>query len=67
MTLLSNRGPFTIYAGGWAGKNKGRGSRQFQDSRRGGHEEIGVQEGGGCLILQFCFILKKRVYCCRQY
>ena len=32
----------------------------------GGHEENGVQEGG-CLVLQFCFISKKCVHCCRQY
>ena len=46
----------------------GGGSRQFQGSPRGVHEEIGVQEGGeGCLILQFCFMSKKCVHCCPQY
>ena len=31
-----NRGPFIIYAGGWADKSKGgKGSRQFQDSPGG--------------------------------
>ena len=63
-----NKGPFIIYAGGWADKNKGggRGHANFRIVQ-GGHEEIGVQEGGSCLILQFCFISKKCVHRCRQY
>ena len=43
---LDNKGPFIIFPGGGLTRIRGEGSRQFQDSPRGGHEEIGVQEGG---------------------
>ena len=54
-----------------AGKNKGEGVTPILGQSQvggggGGHEEIDIQEGG-CLILQFCFILKKCVHCCQQY
>ena len=62
--MTTSKGPFIIYAGGWAGKNKrGRGvggSRQFHDSPRGGgREEIGVQEGGGLSDFTILFYLKE--------
>ena len=63
------KGPFIIYAWGWDGKNKegGGGVTPISGQSKGGHEEIGLQEGCGCLILPFCFISKKCVHCCRQY
>ena len=41
-----NKGPFIIYAGGWAGKNRGEGVTPISGQSEGGHDEIGVQEGG---------------------
>ena len=46
----------------------GGGFTPISGQSEGDHEEIGVQGGGGgFLILQFCFISKKCVHCCRQY
>ena len=49
-----------------AGKNKESGGHaKILGQSEGGHEEMGRTREGGCLILQFCFILKKCVHCCR--
>ena len=46
---------------------RGGGVTPISGQSKGGHEEVGPQEGCGCLILPFCFISKKCVHCCRQY
>ena len=53
----------------WGGlaRIKGGGSRQFENSPRGGVMRKLAYKREGCLILQFCFISKKCVHCCRQY
>ena len=44
------------------------GHANFRTVRGGVMKKLAYKRGGGgCLILQFCFISKKCVHCCRQY
>ena len=55
------KGPFIIYAWGWAGKNKegGGGVTPISGQSEGGHEKIGVREGGGLSNFTILFYFKE--------
>ena len=46
---LDNKGSFIIYAGGGLTRIRGEGVTPISGQSEGGHEEIGVQEGGGAV------------------